>query len=190
MRLLRFRADHVPKEEKKQKNEECKRPKLLAYLALSSFLALNGLPGTAHSRVNGEHAPMPPQNLQAEWDGGSCNLENNRLSYRSGLHENGITLDVAVRSPEDLLCARQFSVVLTPDAAVVSLGGDSILEGREMLGRIGERFLVANSYSLGIKDMRAMGITGKTLVGNTLCIETRSETDCVDLSNPVEWRVY
>ncbi|MBI5046410.1 hypothetical protein HZC07_01625 [Candidatus Micrarchaeota archaeon] len=118
-----------------------------------------------------------------------CRVTGNRLSYDRLGQKAGINLDVKVVGKiEDVICSDPYSVIITEDNAVVTMGRTRAIEGATMLGQVGEIFTGANSYKINIKKLRKIGIERVEVVGGQLLILTKDYTLwIVDLSNPKEW---
>ena len=120
----------------------------------------------------------------------SCSFKGGVLTYSNGRRSQGIRLDVKVDSARRTICSDLYTVILTPKSAVVSLGGEPILAGREMLGMLGDRFVPANSYSVDITRPASEGMEGASVVKTRLILRTGKSSWAIDLSNPSVWNIY
>ena len=186
-----------------------------ARIALAALAAFSALACASHNRaeVKSPAGPkaVPPQSglpaperqnfvhsgpLTSEWESGSCALEGSRLTYSddSSLRRATMTSDAPLEGAEKLICSADYSVVILPDKAIVALGGNDIIEGREMLGFMGGRFVVANSViiPLGIIIDGGAKPASAELEGRNLKFASPSGGMwAVDVSNPFgDWNIY
>jgi hypothetical protein len=115
---------------------------------------------TAHpSRPPPAAEKIRPASLEGFWERGACSFSGNSVSYRElpEGREAALRLDVQVRGAESVLCSDGFTVVLSPGSAAVAIGAQGVLEGQEMLGLLGERFVVANSYEINTARLEREG---------------------------------
>ncbi len=190
----------------------------LAASALSAFFlagCASGLSGSgAHSAIhgagpearalqetrqeNGNGTILNDGPLESRWARGSCALDGRMLTYSSGEgdgapRQKGMILDIDVRGAISLMCSGEFTAILTTGSVVVSLGGDAILQGREMLGAIGGRFLPANSYEVSLRRVNSEdgGVAHCALREGFLEIESRGGNAWrLDLADPYSgWNV-
>lgn len=138
-------------------------------------------------------AKMPA--LSSVWEGGHCSFKDNSVSYYS--YASGETktlkLDVKAEGSDTLLCSSAYTVLLAKDKAYVAIGGADLMDGREFLGQLGDRFTWANSYELDISEMRESGGDRRfaTLVGGRLCIMADGRTWSIALLDPFAgWNSY
>lgn len=158
------------------------------------------------------HAPLHPANtatagqpavravegapLSSRWERGTCSFENNSVSYSDSSHRRAtLRLDVAVEGPRELICSSDFTVVLTQDAAAVALGGDAVMDGREMLGAISGQLVAANSYEVSFRRIisESGGVSSvRLLPGRTLSVAGADGSSwTMDLGDPFGgWSVY
>jgi hypothetical protein len=119
------------------------------------------------------------------WEKGSCSLDirNGKLTYQGGTSGRSIVLDLLGRDIGQVVSV-YFSavqtIIVTQDNILVSLGGNDILAGRQMIGAglqftmtsmLNTRFFSLDSTTPSITDQ---GIIGTILSGNTLYILTRA----------------
>ncbi|MEW6722298.1 MAG: hypothetical protein AB1324_03485 [Candidatus Micrarchaeota archaeon] len=176
-----------------------KRARLAAVLS-AFFLSSCAAPQPA-LRVQPVQAQAPTvresrgRALGSEWERGKCFFGENRLSYadaRDG-RRGVLRVDVDVHAAARLHCSGQVSVIITQNSAVVTLGGDAVLEGREIFGMMGNSFTLANSYSLDLMqiDEEDGRRTGERLVGSRLSVSTASGRQWnIDLFDPSRWEIY
>ena len=131
------------------------------------------------------------QKLEGFWRKGSCSFHDNELSYNAFGKSKTLELDVVVEDPREIMCFSQHTVIITPKTIVVSLGGESVMAGDQMLGELSGKFVPANSYALPIEEIAAEGITGKFLKGSEFSLTTNAGNRwTVDLTDPVKWSIY
>jgi len=131
--------------------------------------------------------------FSSSWERGSCNFKQNALTFSDGKgNEATIPLDVKVKGPRKLMCSADHSVIITLDKAVISLGGDAMLEGREWLGSIGRQFTLVNSYELSLEDFPVANGRTESLHGNTLVVQSQGRKAwSIDLVDPYTgWNHY
>lgn len=168
----------------------------LSALAFSAFFLYSPPLSSAACGCNqsqGLHDTVKPASarLDSAWSGGTCSFSGNVLSYSSGKSKAVITLDAKVKDASLLLCTGTYAVILGTDKAVISIGGDRAIEGVEMLGMIGDRFVPANSYSIDISEPAAEAIVASGISATKLWLETGAGNRwTVDLSNPSQWAIY
>lgn len=166
-----------------------------AALAFSAFLLCAPSAGCIMpASLPSEPAPAR-RVVSGSWERGTCSLEHGVLAYfeQASGKRDAIRLDAQIPRPLRLLCSEAHTVVLGERFAVVSLGADDILEGRESIGFMGERFTLANSYELGLQEAAAgAGFALGRLRGSTLMMENRrGERWSIDVSNPFAgWHAY
>jgi len=119
-----------------------------------------------------------------------CHLKDGILSYSDGEASRSIRLDADVSGARRTICSDLYTVILTNDSAVVSLGGEPILQGREMLGLMGGRFVPANSYSVDITMPSSEGLQEASVVKTRLILRTGKSRWSLDLSDPSAWNIY
>ncbi|MBN1169592.1 hypothetical protein JXA56_01075 [Candidatus Micrarchaeota archaeon] len=135
--------------------------------------------------------PLHSGIVNGSWNAGNCSLENNSLSYTSGDAKKTIPLDMPVRDAYEIICSDYYTVILTPKDLVVSLGGNPILEGSEMLGQLSGRFVPANCYSLNIEEPTSEQIVAASITGEQFTITTKAGNKwSVVLSDPSRWNIY
>jgi hypothetical protein len=147
--------------------------------------------------------PRQPPPLSAQWSRGTCSFSANSLTYSdSAGNRQGLTLDVKVRAPSRILCTDDYTIIMTPGSAVLSLGADAVLEGRESLGCLGSvlsrceggRSLLVNSVEINLAPLSREdgGFSGERISGDQLSIRTaRGRTWTLALSDPFGgWNVY
>jgi hypothetical protein len=131
--------------------------------------------------------------VSSSWEHGSCAFTQNSLTFSDEKgNQATILLDAQVKQPEKLMCSADYSVIITPDTAVVSMGADAVLEGKQSLGPVGKRFTLANMYELGMGNLpKAKGRT-ESLHGSTLTIRASYGMGwSIDLADPYAgWDVY
>ncbi len=135
--------------------------------------------------------------LLASWDRGRCVFENGRdISYSDDLdsRQRSLRLDSDARGARSVMCSEEFTVLMLPDRAIVSLGGRQVLEGGEMLGVISGRFISANSYEISLKPVvdEDRGVSSSSIVGMTLrVVSNAGRRWSIDLADPYPgWNVY
>jgi hypothetical protein len=129
--------------------------------------------------------------VSSRWSRGACSFSRNSLTYSELSAHGSVRLDVAVSAPSRLICADDFTVILSDNQAVVSLGGRSVVAGAQMLGFVSGRFTPANSYSINISGPAAERISGASVTDGDLRLETVAGNSWrIDLSDPSEWRIY
>jgi len=135
----------------------------------------------------------PPANvIRAEWADGRCSFDRskNTLTYDKDGQSASFKLDQVITDPERLLCADDYSVVLTGKLAVVTLGAQSIFEGREWIGAYGTHSTLANCYYVYVDEMKAEGVKSAGISDGALWFTTAAGNSWVmRFSNPDEWRV-
>jgi hypothetical protein len=168
------------------------------FLSSCSLFSAGREPSAPHriNRESGGETQAENRRLFSYWERGICSLSSSSVTY-TDIFENrqsALRLDAEAEKPERILCSGDHTVIFTPGAAVITLGGYPVLEGREMLGIIGERFLIANSYSINISDISREdgGRAGERLRGDVLEISAVSGRRWeINLSNPFEgWNIY
>jgi hypothetical protein len=138
--------------------------------------------------------PEPPARVESSWAEGRCSLSGDSLSFSEASRNAAIRLDASPAGAESLICGEEFTVIIGRDSAVVSLGARDVLAGREMLGRIGGRFVPANSYSLSLTriEEEGHGRASESLAGDSLRIcSMDGRSWSIALSDPFGgWMVY
>lgn len=135
--------------------------------------------------------PLHSGLITGSWNRGACSFENNHLSYKAGDAKKEIRLDLQVRDAYDIVCSDYYTVILTPKDMVVSLGGNPIMEGREMLGALSGKFVPANCYSLNIEEPTSEQIAATSISGEHFTITTKAGNNwSIVLSDPVKWSIY
>lgn len=130
--------------------------------------------------------------LSSEWSGGRCFFDDkmNALGYSSRSGAAKLKLDYNVKKPDRLLCSDDYSVIFDSDKAVVSMGAEGILSGREFIGQYGGRFTLANSYFIDIAEIRGEGIAKARIISSTLVVETeKGKRWSIELSDPQDWTI-
>jgi len=123
-----------------------------------------------------KHQSKRLQPLYASWEGGKCKFENNVLTYYVGKKKAGVKLDVEVSDAKRMLCGDEYSVLLTPHSAVVTLGANYVFDGILSLGGyINGQFVWANSYSLKLPKQASEPIGNFSLGKN--CAVTEEEVE-------------
>lgn len=142
----------------------------------------------------------PPELMQASkdgilrnsWSDGGCSFDKSRntLAYSSYAHEKKgaqIRLDADGGQAYSLLCSDLYSVVFSGPNAIVSLGAEPMLEGREILGG---RFSLKNSYYIDISEQKGEGINGAWLSGSKLVIRTGAGSRwSINVTDPQNWKI-
>ncbi len=134
--------------------------------------------------------------LVSQWVLGRCRLEGNELSYSDdlGSRSGALRLDSEIRSARRLLCSDGYTVAILQEKAIISLGGDGIIEGREMLGFMGGRFIPANSVEVDLDQALESGAApgSAILEGRELSFpEPDGRRWRLDVSDPFAgWRIY
>ncbi|MFH0885049.1 MAG: hypothetical protein V1861_05045 [Candidatus Micrarchaeota archaeon] len=134
--------------------------------------------------------------LLSSWTRGRCIFKNGHISYSDDLASRRSSLrpDSGTAGARTLLCSDDFTVLLLPQRVIVSLGGESILSGREMLGMVGGRYIAANSYevSLGHIISEDGGVSSALLDGAVLrIISSRGRSWSIHLGDPFNgWSIY
>jgi hypothetical protein len=138
-------------------------------------------------------ASKPPaaEGLVSKWPGGSCafKTKENSLSYSVPGKTARIVLDEQAKHADGLICGAYYSVVLSGDKAIVTIGGEGALASKEFIGQYGGRFTFANSYSIDISDQRREGIEAAEIHISALTIRTKGRRWSIDLSDPQEWSI-
>jgi hypothetical protein len=170
---------------------EKKTPKRSSAAIFSAFL----LAGCASATAEASYAKRTPYFEKAKQSAAlvskaghaSCRFEKNRLTYSLNGNEKTIKLDVKTADAGRMICSDGYTVLLTPDRAVVSLGAKGVLSGKVSLGMLGKKVVMANSYSVDIKGFMSEGIKAVRIRGRMLHITTRKSIYYLDLSNPFGW---
>jgi hypothetical protein len=133
----------------------------------------------------------------SSWERGTCSFSDPFVVYSesSSRVTGSLALDARPREPWRLLCAPDFTVIIgRTHAIIVALGGNGVLEGREMLGALSERLVAANSYSINIGPIldEDGGIRGARLESGRLRITSvAGRTWEITLSDPFAgWNIY
>jgi len=139
------------------------------------------------------HPPVPSV-LISRWERGNCTFQNNTITYtdNSGkeVKKKSAVFDYVGEDQKWLVCSELFTVVITPKKAVVGLGAAAVLNGVEMLGRIGDTFMFQNSYALTIKEPMSEGLVSASVHRIKLHLVTMAgKTWTIDLASPVEWTI-
>ncbi|MFH1520992.1 MAG: hypothetical protein ABID61_05070 [Candidatus Micrarchaeota archaeon] len=154
--------------------------------------ALGGCAATipAQSRSDSRlQSPIHEGVLRGSWSQGICILSGNTITYATtSNHQGKSVLDVTVVRIDSLICSDEFTVMLSPDRAIVSLGAQNVLDGVEMLGFLGNSLVLANSYEVGLPPVNEDGGIEKARVdGKMLIITSKNGNEWqIDLSNPFD----
>ena len=158
-------------------------------LAAGISLVLCGCAAASAPRIN-----RPPQvsHLVSSWERGTCSLRGANLNYGENDSQRQLSLDMHPIEAQHIICSRDHTVILSRNAAIVSLGGDGVLSGREMLGSLDGDFVAANSYSLNISCVQDEGIARARLIGDDLEFSTDTGRHWrINLHNPRRgWDIY
>jgi hypothetical protein len=145
----------------------------------------------------GESSGTNRRTLLSSWGRGRCVFENGRdISYSDDLdsRQGSLRLDSDARGASTVLCSEEFTVLMLPDRAIVSLGGREVLEGGEMLGVISGRFISANSYEISLKPVVAedRGVSSSSIAGMALQVTSNAGRRwSIDLTDPyLGWNIY
>ncbi|MBD3210897.1 hypothetical protein GF318_05960 [Candidatus Micrarchaeota archaeon] len=170
-----------------------------AVSAFAMFLMVSCSAGHFSAKNKGYHPPgsFARQNLffarQAETrKKPRCTLSNNTLSCSANGTEQSVLLDITVEGKSRLLCSESFTVILSSEVAVVTLGIEKIMAGRGMLGSIDGAFFPANSYELEMMKPASEGIEKAEIHGSMFTVRTSKGNEwTIDLSCPGKgWYIY
>ncbi|MEW6035232.1 MAG: hypothetical protein AB1529_01350 [Candidatus Micrarchaeota archaeon] len=181
------------------------RMKRLAAAVFSAYLLSScaHAPDASLNRPVAAAEKIQPGGLQGQWERGECSFSGNSVSYRElpGGREATLRLDVQVRGAESVLCSDGFTVVVSPGSMAVAIGAEGVLDGQEMLGILGGRFVVANSYEINTGRLERSGALTRTgrIVGGRLVVPSASGGSwSIDLADPFRgwdrssgrWSIY
>jgi hypothetical protein len=134
--------------------------------------------------------------LVSQWTLGRCQLDGNMLSYSDDLGSRHAMLrvDSDVAEASALICSDESSIIILPGKAVISLGGDDIIAGREMLGFMDGRLIAANSVEVNISEAIESGALPQSaaLEGHELSFrQPDGRRWRIDVANPFSgWSIY
>jgi hypothetical protein len=135
--------------------------------------------------------------LPAIWERGRCVFEDGRfISYSDVIDSRSRSLRVDSDAPgaRSALCSEDFTVLMLADRVIISLGGNGVLDGAQMLGVISGRFISANSYEISLKPIieEDGGVSSPSLSGPVLSILSRAGRRwSINLPDPYAgWNVY
>jgi|GEM_PF-3566751 len=137
--------------------------------------------------------------IVGEWKHGFCELSKTKLTCANGTEKKSIELDVIrldkkvakalESSTKGMLVSDDYTVILSSEYVVVSLGPESLFSGKESFG-LALRFV--NSYSINLDKVSKEGMKKAELTGASLKISTDAGKNwSIDLSNPHGgWYIY
>ncbi|MFN7991937.1 MAG: hypothetical protein U0R44_07330 [Candidatus Micrarchaeia archaeon] len=135
----------------------------------------------------------------SSWEEGTCMVRGGSIVYldERTLEQAGQRIDSLRGSPQrdtdSLICSSSFTVLIQGRRAIVSVGGDGVLGGRDYLGRLGDSFVLANSYELNLSPIAEDGgVAAQRLSSGHLTLTSRSGRRWeIDLTDPYSgWNVY
>lgn len=158
-------------------------------LATAVVSALGGCAAHLPTQTKLDKPPIPlhEDRLSGSWNQGICLISGNTITYTTtSQHRGHLLLDVKILHVNSLICSEDFTVMLSPNDVIVTLGAQNILGGVEMLGFIGNSLVLANSYEVRLTPVNADGGVEKAkLDGKTLTLTSKNGHEWqLDLSNP------
>ncbi len=165
--------------------------------AVGSAMALLCSCPTSHAKPNTSSLSLKDKHpkisyIVGKWEKGSCSLAGNKLTYKGPDFQKTIELDTKVKNPWKLICSDQYTAILTPSVAVISLGGVPLSEGVEVFGELMGIVYPSNAYSINIKGPISEGIRKEdaSIEDQELVLPTRpSRKWSIDMSNPAVWKI-
>jgi len=134
--------------------------------------------------------------LVSQWTLGRCLLEGRRLSYSDNLSSRNadILLDSEPSGAKSIICSDRHTVILLPSKAILAIGGEDVISGREMLGFMGGRLIAANSIEVSLAPALESGAepSSAEITGERLTFRASGgRIWAIELGNPFSgWHIY
>jgi hypothetical protein len=123
----------------------------------------------------------------SKWAHGTCAVDGTSLTYTKKDQKATVPLDMPFFFATGLFCSSDYTVIMTPNRAVVALGADGVLSGKLSFDKPA---FMSNSYGIKIHNPAKEGIVSVSFQSNTLTLVTRQKTWSIRVDNPSEWEVY